>query len=292
MKKNVTLVLSGGGARGFAHIGAIEELERHGYIITSVAGTSMGALVGGVYATGKMNEFKHWVYNLDKQKILRLIDFSFSKQGLIKGDRVLNAMKEFIPDTNIEDLKIKYTATAFDLVNNKEVVFNRGSLYDAIRASISIPMVFTPVISGNSLLVDGGVVNNIPISNAIRSENDTLVAVYVNADIPMSECYLNRPEDSNKDVFRAKTISEIKNKLLKTETGAGRKGYNYFNLINSTVASATNCLANMIIKNNPPDILIEISKKSCGTFDFFEAVKLAEMGKSTVKHKLDSLMIK
>jgi len=291
MDKNVTLVLSGGGARGFAHIGAIEEIERQGYSITSIAGTSMGALVGGVYATGKMNDFKNWVYNLDKQKILKLIDFSFSKQGLIKGDRVLNAMKVFIPDTNIEDLKIKYTATAFDLANNKEVVFNRGSLYDAIRASISIPTVFTPVISGNSLLVDGGVVNNLPISNAIRSENDTLIAVYVNADIPLPENYLNRPVDSNKDVFRAKIISEIKRNLFKTDTGVGRKGYNYFNLINSTIASATNCLANMIIKNNPPDILIEVSKKSCGTFDFFEAEKLGEMGNNAAKDKLDSLMI-
>jgi NTE family protein len=291
MKKNVTLVLSGGGARGFAHIGAIEEIERRGYSITSIAGTSMGALVGGVFATGKMNDYKNWVYNLDKQKILKLFDFSFSKQGLIKGDRVLNAMKEFLPDTNIEDLEIKYTATAFDLANNKEVVFNNGSLYHAIRASISIPTVFTPVISGDSLLVDGGVVNNIPITNAIRSENDTLIAVYVNADIPFSEHYLNRQDNSKKDVFRAKTISEIKRNLFKTDTGAGRKGYNYFNLINSTIASATNCLANMIIKNNPPDILIEVSKKSCGTFDFFKAEELTEIGRNAAKKRLDSLLL-
>ncbi|MFH0841720.1 MAG: patatin-like phospholipase family protein [Bacteroidota bacterium] len=291
MKKNVTLVLSGGGARGFAHIGAIEEIERRGYSITSIAGTSMGALVGGVYAIGKMDEFKKWAYNLDKKEILKLLDFSFSKQGLIKGDRVLNVMKEFIPDTNIEDLKIKYTATAFDLANNKEVVFNKGSLYDAIRASISIPTVFTPVISGNSLLVDGGVVNNIPMGNAIRSENDTLIAVYVNADIPLSEHYLNRPENSKRDGLRVKTISEIKMNLFKTDTGAGRKGYNYFNLINSTIASATNFLANMIIKNSPPDILIEVSKKSCGTFDFFRAEELTEIGRDAAKKKLDSLML-
>jgi len=123
MKKNVTLVLSGGGARGFAHIGAIEELESRGYLINSIAGTSMGALVGGMYAVGKMNEYKEWVYNLDKKDIFKLLDFSFSNQGLIKGDKVLNKMKEFIPDANIEDLKIKYTATAFDLAQNKEIVF-------------------------------------------------------------------------------------------------------------------------------------------------------------------------
>jgi NTE family protein len=155
MKKNVTLVLSGGGARGFAHIGAIEEIESRGYEICSIAGTSMGALVGGVYATGKLNEFKEWAYNLDKQKIFKLIDFSFTNQGLIKGDRVLKTMKKFIPDANIEDLKIKYTATACDMAQNKEVVFREGSLYNAIRASISIPTVFTPVVSGNMVLVDG-----------------------------------------------------------------------------------------------------------------------------------------
>jgi len=133
--KNVTLVLSGGGARGFAHIGAIEELESRGYIINSIAGTSMGSLIGGVYATGKLNEFKEWAYNLDKQEVFKLIDFSFSNQGLIKGDKVLKTMKKFIPDANIEDLKIKYTATAFDLAQNKEIVFREGSLYNAIRAS-------------------------------------------------------------------------------------------------------------------------------------------------------------
>ena len=172
MKRNVTLVLSGGGARGFAHIGAIEEIESRGYIINSIAGTSMGALIGGVYATGKMNEFKEWAYNLDKQQIFKLIDFSFTNQGLIKGDKVFKAMKKFIPDANIEDLKIKYTATAFDMAQTKEIVFREGSLYNAIRASISIPTVFTPVIVGDSVLVDGGVVNNIPISNAIRTKND------------------------------------------------------------------------------------------------------------------------
>jgi NTE family protein len=291
MKNNVTLVLSGGGARGFAHIGAIEEIERRGYKITSVAGTSMGALVGGVYAAGKMNEYKNWAYNLNKQNILKLIDFSFSKQGLIKGERVLNAIKEFIPDTNIEDLKTKFTATAFDLTNRKEVVFNSGSLYNAIRASISIPTVFTPVISGNSLLVDGGVVNNIPINNAIRSDNDTLIAVYVNSDIAVSERYLKKSEKGKRDNIHTKTLSEMKRSLIKTGTGQVRTRQNYFNLINRTLTSTTNCLANMIIEKTPPDILIEVSRESCGTFDFFMAENLVEIGRYAAKDKLDSILI-
>ncbi len=289
MKKNVTLVLSGGGARGFAHIGAIEEIESRGYMINSIAGTSMGALIGGVYATGKLSEFKDWAYNLDKQEIFKLIDFSFSNQGLIKGNRVLKTMKKFIPDANIEDLKIKYTATAFDLVHNKEVVFNKGSLYDAIRASISMPTVFTPVISENSVLVDGGVVNNIPIRNAIRTKNDTLIAIYVNADIPLYKPYLTKSEKDKRNDLYIKKISEFKNSLFKTNTKSQRIRFNYFNLINNTIASATGYLTNTIIKDNPPDILIEISHKSCGTFDFFKAEELVEIGRYASQQKLDSL---
>jgi NTE family protein len=287
MKKNVTLVLSGGGARGFAHIGAIEEIESRGYIINSIAGTSMGALVGGVYAVGKMNEFKEWAYTLDKQEIFKLIDFSFSNQGLIKGDRVLKTMKKFIPDANIEDLKIKYTATAFDLAQNKEIVFKEGSLYNAIRASISIPTVFTPVINGNSVLVDGGVVNNIPLNNAIRTKNDVLIAVYVNADVPVH--HINISEKRKRQDLYIQKIKEFRKSLSKSNSKDQSKKFHYFNLINDTIAIMTNHLATTIIRNTPPDIFVEISKKSCGTFDFYKAEELVEIGRYATQEKFDSL---
>ena len=289
MKKNVTLVLSGGGARGFAHIGAIEEIESRGYKISSIAGTSMGALVGGVYAVGKMNEYKEWVYNLDKQKIFKLLDFSFSKQGLIKGDRVLKTMKVFIPDANIEDLKIKYTATAFDLALNKEIVFREGSLYNAIRASISIPTVFTPVISDNSVLVDGGVVNNIPINNAIRTKNDVLIAVYVNADVPVH--HINNTDKRKRQDLYIQKINEFRKSLYKLNPTDQRKKFHYFNLLNDTMAVMTSHMAAMIIKNTPPDIFVEISKNSCGTFDFYKAEELVEMGRYAAREKLDSFIV-
>jgi NTE family protein len=288
MEKNVTLVLSGGGARGFAHIGVIEELESHGYIINSIAGTSMGALIGGVYAVGKMNEYKEWVYNLDKQNIFKLLDFSFSNQGLIKGDKVLKKMKEFIPDANIEDLKIKYTATAFDLAQNKEVVINKGSLYDAIRASISIPTVFTPVISGDSVLVDGGVVNNIPIKNAVRTENDILIAVYVNADIPAQNLKI-RDKRKRQNLYLER-IDKFRKSLNKSVPPGQSRKLHYFTLINDTIAAVTNHLSSTIIENNPPDILVEISKKTCGTYDFFKAEELVEIGRHATREKLDSLI--
>ena len=289
MKKNVTLVLSGGGARGFAHIGAIEEIENQGYNISSIAGTSMGALVGGVFAVGKMDEFKKWAFKLGKQEILKLIDFSFSNQGLIKGDRVLKKMKEFIPDENIEDLKIKYTATAFDMAQNKEIVFREGSLYNAIRASISIPTVFTPVISGNLVLVDGGVVNNIPINNAIRTNNDVLMAVYVNADIPVH--HINVTDKKKSQYLYIQKINEFRKSLNKVNDTDQVKRFHYFNLINDTIAVMTNQLATTMIKNTPPEILVEISKKSCGTFDFFKAEELVEVGRYAARERLNSLKV-
>jgi NTE family protein len=200
-------------------------------------------------------------------------------------------MKKFIPDANIEDLDIKYTATAFDLFNNKEVVFKKGSLYDAIRASISIPTVFTPVVSGDSILVDGGVVNNVPIKNAIRTHNDTLIAVYVNSSIPPTRHYQPVSEIRKRKNIYENKMSEFKKSLLKFNSREQKSGINYFNLINSTIAAGTNCLASMIIQNHPPDILIEVSKKSCGTFDFFKAEELVEIGRVASRQKFDALII-
>ena len=218
MKKNVSLVLSGGGARGIAHIGVIEELEKQGFNIKSISGTSMGSLVGAVYAVGKMQEYKNWIYTLDRLDVLKLIDFTFSSQGLVKGDRVFKKMKEFIPDTNIEELDIHYAATAADIINNKEVVFTKGSIYDAVRASVAIPTVFTPVITENSVLVDGGVMNNVPISHVKRTKNDLLIVVYVNADIPVNRPPVSKKEKAKKESVYLKRIKKFYNHINKSNS--------------------------------------------------------------------------
>ena len=156
------LVLAGGGARGVAHIGAIEELESQGFEISAVAGTSMGALVGGVYASGHLEPFKEWLCALDKYKVFSLVDFALSTEGLVKGDRVMKAMKELVPDVKIEKMPVPFAAVAADLLTGREVVLERGGLYDAIRASISIPSVFKPVRRNGQVLIDGGTVNPPP----------------------------------------------------------------------------------------------------------------------------------
>ena len=165
---NVALVLSSGGARGLAHIGAIEELESRGYTISSIAGCSMGALVGGVYAAGKLEEFREWMKTIDKKKMLELTDFSLSINHLVKGKRIIDAIMEFVPDINIEDLPLPYCAVATDLKDGREVVFNKGSLFEAIRASISLPSFYEPVQRDGMILVDGGVINPIPLNRVKR----------------------------------------------------------------------------------------------------------------------------
>ena len=279
MKQKVSLVLSGGGARGMAHIGVIEELEKQGFEIHSIVGTSMGALVGGVYALGKMEEYKEWLYSLDRMKVFSLVDFTLSSQGLVKGDKVLNKMKEFIPDANIEELKIHYAAVAADIVNKEEVVFTKGSVFEAIRASMAIPTVFTPVKTKNGLLVDGGVINNIPLNHAKRESGDLLIAVNVNADIPVDNPVVSKKEKkANQSVYQQK-IKEFYQHLQDILPSNKEEKLGYFDLINKTIGMMTYHVGQINLKNHPPDILIEISHDACTTYDFYKAKELVEMGR-------------
>lgn len=143
-KQKVALVLSMGGARGIAHIGVIEELIAHGYEITSIAGTSMGAIVGAMYATGKLEECKQWICGWDRKKMFYFADVKLNREGMVKGNRFMQELRQIVPDVSIESLPLPYTALATDIINECEVVFESGNLFDAIRASISIPMVFHP----------------------------------------------------------------------------------------------------------------------------------------------------
>jgi len=177
----VSLVLGSGGARGYAHIGAIEELVAQGFDIRSVAGSSMGALVGGVYAAGKLDAYRDWVTPLQRFDVLRLLDWTFSGGGLIKGDRIIDKLRDLIGEVKIEDLPISYTAVAVDLLAQREIWFSRGSLFDAIRASIAIPTVLRPHHYEGRMLVDGGLLNPVPITPTLRDLTDCTIAVDLNA---------------------------------------------------------------------------------------------------------------
>jgi len=289
MSRHIALVLSGGGARGIAHIGVIEALEERGYTIRSVVGTSMGALVGGIYAMGKLPELKDWFYSLDKMMVFRLIDFSFSSQGLIKGDRVLDSLQEFMEDRPIESLNIPYRATTYDLARHQEVVFTQGSTFQAIRASIAIPTVLTPVMQEKSVLVDGGLVNNLPVSHAVRTSGDMLLAVYVNADKPMpgsedDEKPADQPPTPSGYMQKIKAFQDYLMSMLPSDR---EKRMNYFDLINNTINVMTHQISMLNLQTHPPDLLIEISRDCAGTFDFYKAETLVDIGRKAAFAFLD-----
>ena len=287
MRKNIALVLSGGGARGLAHIGVIEELQKRDYQITSVAGTSMGALIGGVYAMGKLEEYRDWVAGLTQIEVFKLVDLTLGSAGLIKGERVLNRMKEFIPDTNIEDLSIPYSATAVDIIRHEEVVFRSGSLYDAIRASIAIPTVFTPVRKDGAILVDGGVMNNVPITNVVRTKGDLLVTVYVNADIPVQKPILSKAEEQKQESTYQKWMKNFNDYLHINHSKGKKESLGFLTVIDNTITTGMLKLAQMAIEKGKPDILINISRLSCGTYDFYKAKELIEIGRIAAIAELD-----
>jgi NTE family protein len=288
MTKKIALVLSGGGARGMAHIGVIEELERQGYEISSIAGTSMGALVGGIYALGKMEELKNWLYTLDKLKVFHLVDFTFSGHGLIKGDRVLNTMKEMIADKNIEELNIPFVAVATDVLNKKEKVFTTGSVYDAIRASIAIPTVFTPVRTTNAVLVDGGVMNNIPINHVQRISGDLLVAVDVNANVPVRILETTPIQQEEKQSTYLDRIRSFRDHLLEQDEQSSQEKMGYFDLMDNTFSLMMHQMSQMMLDYYSPDLLVNVSRDTCTTFDFFKAEELVETGRQAAIESIEA----
>ena len=169
MSARVALALGSGGARGYAHIGVINELERRGHQIVSVAGSSMGSVIGGMFAAGTLDEYTRWVLSLTQRGVLRELDPALSTAGVLSAERVLARMVEFTGDRRIEDLPIRFTAVAVDLLASREVWLDAGPLDRAIRASIGIPGVVTPVAVNGRLLVDGGVLNPVPVAATATS---------------------------------------------------------------------------------------------------------------------------
>lgn len=274
--KKVSLVLSGGGARGLAHIGVLEELEQQGYEIHSITGTSMGAVVGGIYAAGKLKEFKEWTLKLDKIDVFNLVDFTLFKSGFIEGDKAFEELSGFIPDKQIQDLPIRFCATATDLISKKQVVFREGSLYKAMRASVAIPNVITPVKNEESILVDGGVINNIPIPHAPRNDNDVLIAVNVNADLPLPEKNEKKEEEQS---FYQNTIDKFNENLSELFPEDDSDELSYFDIMNVSFEVMRNEMVKHMLEKYPPDILIETPRYSCKIYDFYKADELIEMGR-------------
>ena len=281
MKKKIALVLSGGGARGLAHIGAIETLESHGYGITSIAGCSMGALIGGMYAAGKLPEVKDWMLALDRRKVLSLVDFSLSLTHLVKGDRVMEALKEIVPDVNIEDLPIPYTAVATDWNSGKEVVFDHGSLYDAIRASISIPLFLNPVRREDMLLVDGGLVNSLPLNRVVRHSGDLLFGINVSTHDYQGELLMQ--QFVKRKLLSKSMPAAVMNRIMKHFEGIN---INYVTLLMRTIAIMLEQNTRQQILISRPDLVVQVPMKRYGVFDFDKAAAILQIGKHKTSRAL------
>ncbi|MDX9772856.1 MAG: patatin-like phospholipase family protein [Bacteroidales bacterium] len=284
MGKNIALVLSSGGARGFAHIGAIKVLESEGYNITSVAGTSMGALVGGIYAAGQIREFEEWVRTLDVMEVLKLTDITISSRGFVKGKKVIEKMEEIVPARKIEDLLIPFSAVATDLVKGTEKVFTEGSLFDAIRASISIPTVFQPFKVGKDFFVDGGLVNPIPINRVVRHEGDILAVVDVNADIPHDE--VKKVEEEVEDNRYMKIIKSLRSKTDKQIPKNKKDDIGLFNLNTRSISIMLNQIASLTLQHHSIDIMVHISRESYSTYDFYKASEIISAGEKATRKAL------
>ncbi|MGA1932750.1 patatin-like phospholipase family protein [Arcobacter sp. YIC-464] len=276
-KKTVSLVLGSGGARGYAHIGVIKELERQGFEIKSISGSSMGALIGGLYASGKLQDYEDWVLHFDILDVLDLVDFSFSKGGMIKADKVFDKIEEFIgKDILIEDLPIPFTATATDILNKKEVWLRKGSLKDAIRASIAIPTIFTPKKLNGRVLFDGGILNPVPILPVASEFTDLVIAVNLNDDAIMKTKYKKIFEKD--DSYLKTSIGKFLNKKF-----TKKKELSYFEILNLSIESMQDVIARHQLASHKPDIMINVSSKACEFYDFHKAKELILYGETLTK---------
>lgn len=271
--KDVALALSSGGARGLAHIGAIEELESHGFQITSIAGCSMGALIGGVYAAGKLEEFREWMKTIDRKKMLELTDFSFSINHLVKGNRIIEAIMDFVPDIAIEELPIPYCAVATDLKAGREVVIDKGSLFEAIRASISLPSFYEPIQRDDMILIDGGVINPIPLNRVKRNAGDILVGVDVSG-----HDYKSQWDEMHRLTEWQKNDNSLKAKIL-DKLIPDNIEFNYYTVLSRTSSLMIRQNSILMAKLMKPEMLIDIQMNRYGTFDFDKSEKLIAIGR-------------
>lgn len=282
MEKSVALVLSSGGARGLAHIGVIQELEKQGFCITSVAGTSIGSWIGGMYAMGELDYFTESVCSLNRMEILNLMNFTLNTHGVISAERAFRKMEKEIPDVLIEDLRIPYVAMATDLINRKEVAFTSGSLYKAIRASIAIPAVITSVQECDRVLVDGGVLNPLPIKQVYRNPGDILVAVNLYG---MDDNISEKQKSLDGSAFNGTLynipdkITTIGSKKTTLSSNGNKQSLNYISIVKEMVGLVLQSNVENALDMYQPDITIHIPKNSAKAFDFHKAEELIEKGR-------------
>lgn len=307
--KRVALVLGSGGARGYAHIGAINVLTERGYEIVAVSGSSMGALVGGLHAAGKLTEYTEWVASLTQRDVLRLLDVSLNSPGVMRLERVLERLTEFLDGVMIENLSIPYTAVASDLGSRREVWFTSGPLETAIRASIAIPAMITPIMVNGRLLVDGGVLNPVPMEPIMGIDADFTMAINLNGEkfhqfnvFPTRESSAQRPPNEWLERFRRTAagiwendlIASITSKFAKTDEAEDSPAYDppppglgIADVTWMSLDAMESLITRYRLAALPPDVLVTVSTDSAKTFDFHRADELIELGRDLTVKALD-----
>lgn len=327
MTQSVALVLGSGGARGYAHIGVIEEIERRGYSIECIAGCSMGAVVGGIYAAGGLQAYRDWVSGLAYLDVLRLLDFGFGNLGAIRGERIFGRIREILGEVNIEDLRIPFTAVATDLTNQQEVWFQQGSLHEAMRASAAIPSLFSPVRQGSRVLVDGGLLNPLPIIPVVSAHCDLIMAVNLNANhsngyvlpvIPrpapirqqleqwmeslrLRNLLSGHDSDEEEEGDKQRKLDYMTEELSPAEAAANRQEdeeqpvstdiqvgpASMLELVNLSFETMQASLTKYKIAGYPPDVVFDVPKRLCRFFEFQRAPELIELGRMVASDTLD-----
>lgn len=325
MTSRIALSLGSGGARGYAHIGVIEELEAQGHEIVGVAGTSMGALVGGLYAAGRLEEYVDWARSINQRELLRLLDVSWRAPGAIRGERIFARVQQILGDVMIEDFEVPFTAVATDLLTRKEVWFQRGRADVALRASIALPTIFTPVMLNGRLLADGGMMNPLPIAPLASLHADAVVAVDLTGvpedagHHPLQETAEVLPESEWRERFR-RTASQVLDadatRRLVARLGRGRDGEEDHGLeelvvdeppsdlqpaspfddlppklrtlevMELSLDALQSVVARYRLAGYPPDLTIRIPKNVARTLDFHRAAEMIEIGRSAAKEAL------
>ncbi|HVO66675.1 MAG TPA: patatin-like phospholipase family protein [Syntrophales bacterium] len=285
--KSVSLVLGSGGARGLAHIGVIHWLEENDYKIHSIAGCSIGALIGGIYAAGKLDEYEQWVRAITRVDIFTLLDLSWDKSGLVKGDKIINTLINLVGEQLIEDLPVQYTAVATDVKGQKEIWIKSGRLFDAIRASISIPLLFTPFKYKGVDLVDGGVLNPVPVAPTIGDDTDMTIAVNLGgaADSPEKLSGMNPASTSYSSPFREK-INGFINRLQQSVSSSSGRDWGAYDIAMQSFEAMQSAIARQKLAAYPPDIVIEIARNACRSLEYDRASEMIELGYRRAKECL------
>ncbi|ANP76760.1 serine protease [Vibrio crassostreae 9CS106] len=286
MAKTISLVLGSGGARGLVHVGVIRWLIEHGYQIKSISGCSIGALIGGVYAAGKLDEFEEWVTSIDQSDMAMLLDFSWQSSGMFKGDKIIDTLRGLIGEISIEDLPIPYTAVAANVADEKEVWLQSGSLFDAIRASISLPLFLTPHVINGEVLIDGGVLNPVPIAPTFGDNTDFTLAVNLGGEPEMVKQEVIPVSLPTKESNLHEKVVHFIDNLGSSVKSKMSFNFAFYDIANQAFDAMQSTIARQKLAAYPADITLEIPRNACGTLEFDRSQEMIDRGYHLAQAKL------